>query len=190
MHLDGARLWNASIATGIPFHEYSKYFDSISLCLSKGLGAPVGSVLVGSHSFIEKARQYRKLFGGGWRQAGILAAAGIYAIDNIWPLMKQDHLNTQRLYQGVIRLGFESTLPETNIIFVNSTKLGLKWEEIIAKLDAVNLGNKNEDKRVLIEGSGFQARFVLHHQISAEGVDFLLSLLDQVVSKSSKKSKL
>lgn len=85
MHLDGARLWNACEASGLPMKEYTQYFDSVSLCLSKGLGAPVGSVLVGDSLFISKAKQYRKIFGGGWRQAGILAAAGIYAIDHHWP---------------------------------------------------------------------------------------------------------
>ncbi len=85
MHLDGARLWNACAATGLQLSDYTQYFDSVSLCLSKGLGAPVGTVIAGKKSFIAKARQYRKLFGGGWRQAGVLAKCGLYAIEKNWP---------------------------------------------------------------------------------------------------------
>ncbi len=84
LHVDGARLWNACVASGLTLKEYANYFDSLSLCLSKGLGAPIGSIVVGNREFIDKARQYRKLLGGGWRQAGYLAAAGIYAIDHNW----------------------------------------------------------------------------------------------------------
>jgi len=116
LHLDGARLWNACAASGHSMSEYAQYFDSISLCLSKGLGAPVGSVLVGDQSFINKAKQYRKLFGGGWRQAGVLAAAGIYAIDHNWPKMTVDHENTKILHQGLVKLGFESEEPQNQYV--------------------------------------------------------------------------
>ena len=84
VHVDGARIWNACIETGITLEEYSSYFDSISLCFSKGLGAPIGSVLLGNTKLIQLAKQYRKSFGGGWRQAGMLAAACLYALDNNW----------------------------------------------------------------------------------------------------------
>ncbi|HTY07611.1 MAG TPA: threonine aldolase family protein, partial [Candidatus Edwardsbacteria bacterium] len=92
LHLDGARLWNASVATGIGLKEYAKHFDSVMLCFSKGLGCPVGSVLVGSHDFIERARRNRKMFGGGMRQAGILAAAGLYALQYNIKRLAEDHL--------------------------------------------------------------------------------------------------
>lgn len=91
MHLDGARLWNASVETGIPLHEYAKYFDSISVCFSKGLGAPIGSIIIGKQEFIEEARKYRKIFGGGMRQVGMLAAAALYAIDHNIERLKEDH---------------------------------------------------------------------------------------------------
>ncbi|HOQ48892.1 MAG TPA: threonine aldolase family protein, partial [Candidatus Kapabacteria bacterium] len=90
LHLDGARIWNAIVETGIDGTSYAKYFDTISVCLSKGLGAPVGSLLISSAEYIEKARHWRKILGGGMRQVGILAAAGLYALDNNLPRLKAD----------------------------------------------------------------------------------------------------
>ncbi len=95
MHLDGARLWNASIYSGVSLKEYSNSFDTISLCFSKGLGAPIGSILVGSDSDIKKALKWRKILGGGMRQVGLLAAACSYAIDNNFKLLEKDHINTK-----------------------------------------------------------------------------------------------
>ena len=97
LHMDGARIWNAMVATGISAQEYGALFNSISVCLSKGLGAPVGSVLTGSADFIRQARRIRKVFGGGMRQAGVLAAAGIYAIDNHINRMEIDHLRAKEV---------------------------------------------------------------------------------------------
>lgn len=91
MHLDGARLWNASVASGVSLKEYALYFDSLSVCFSKGLGAPIGSIIIGSEEFIQRARVYRKIFGGGMRQAGILAAAALYALDNNRDRLEEDH---------------------------------------------------------------------------------------------------
>jgi threonine aldolase len=91
LHLDGARLFNAAVSGNIPARDIAQYFDSVSVCLSKGLGAPVGSVLVGSHALIDKARRWRKVTGGGWRQAGLLAAAGIYALDHHVRRLADDH---------------------------------------------------------------------------------------------------
>lgn len=93
MHLDGARLWNACVASGIAPREYAAPFDTISVCLSKGLGAPVGSVMVGSRRHIEVARHFRKIWGGGWRQAGILAAAGLHALEHHIDRLAEDHAN-------------------------------------------------------------------------------------------------
>src|SRR6516225_1198839 len=91
MHLDGARLWNAIVATGIPAAEWGRHFDSVSVCFSKGLGAPVGSALAGSHDFITRARRIRKRFGGGMRQAGVIAAAALYALDHHIDRLAEDH---------------------------------------------------------------------------------------------------
>jgi threonine aldolase len=122
MHLDGARLWNASIASGIPPHEYSRFFDSVSVCLSKGLGAPAGSVVAGTAEFIAQARRLRKIFGGGMRQAGILAAAGIHALDHHLERLADDHANARRLAENLstidgVRIDLETV--QTNIVIMD-----------------------------------------------------------------------
>lgn len=124
MHLDGARLWNASAATDILENDYAKYFDTISVCFSKGLGAPIGSALAGSAEMIERARRFRKMFGGGMRQAGIIAAGAIFALDNNRNRLKEDHANAKRLAQGISNLKAIDIKPETvqtNILFFNTT---------------------------------------------------------------------
>lgn len=119
LHLDGARLWNAAAARGISEAEFAAPFDTVSVCLSKGLGAPVGSVLAGSSDAIERARQIRKMFGGGMRQVGILAAAGLYALEHERPRLAEDHQKARRLATAVAELaGFSIDLDsvETNIV--------------------------------------------------------------------------
>jgi threonine aldolase len=93
VHLDGARIWNAHVATGIPLTEYGRLADTLSVCLSKGLGAPIGSVVVGDFEFVQEARRTRKMFGGGMRQVGIIAAAGIYALEHNLKRLSEDHEN-------------------------------------------------------------------------------------------------
>jgi len=118
LHLDGARVFNALVATGDSASGYGKYFDGISVCLSKGLGAPVGSVLLGTKDMIRKARKVRKAFGGGMRQAGFLAAAGIYALDHNVHRLQQDHDHAKALAAALARTGYvKSIIPvETNIL--------------------------------------------------------------------------
>ena len=119
MHMDGARLWNASVASGIPEAEYAQFFDSVSVCFSKGLGAPVGSALAGSAEFIDRARRFMKQFGGGMRQAGIIAAGALYALENQRDRLAEDHENAKILAEGLSDIpGIEidvSTV-ETNIV--------------------------------------------------------------------------
>ncbi len=118
-HLDGARLWNASVASGIKVSEFTKYFDSVSVCLSKGLGAPVGSIISGSEEFIDKAFRVRKALGGGMRQVGILAAAGLYALENNIERLSEDHQKAKTLANYIVETGkFEliNKEVETNII--------------------------------------------------------------------------
>jgi threonine aldolase len=117
LHLDGARLWNAVVATGTPAPDWCEPFDSVAFCLSKGLGAPVGSLLCGSRDLIQRAHRARKRLGGGMRQAGILAAAGIYALEHHLERLADDHANAQRLAAGMERLGFRvDPPPETNMV--------------------------------------------------------------------------
>ena len=119
LHLDGARLWNASAASGPPEREYAALADTVWVALSKGLGAPVGSVLAGSEALIDEARFYRKMFGGGMRQSGILAAAGLYALDHHRPHLAEDHVKARRLAETIAELPAFSIAPktvETNIV--------------------------------------------------------------------------
>ena len=137
MHLDGARLWNASVATGIALKEYASLFDSVSLCFSKGLGAPVGSVIAGSEDFIRRAHYYRKVFGGGMRQAGILAAAAIYAIDHNFERLAEDHRRAHILAEAINELPpFVVNLRtvETNIVIMDTSIAGLSAPYVVEKL--------------------------------------------------------
>ncbi|MDE3073285.1 MAG: low-specificity L-threonine aldolase [Pseudomonadota bacterium] len=120
LHLDGARLFNAAVACGVPARAIARHFDSVSVCLSKGLGAPVGSVLVGSAALIDKARRWRKVAGGGWRQAGILAAAGQYALDHHVDRLADDHRRAAHL-AGRLReiAGVDLLGQHTNMVFID-----------------------------------------------------------------------
>ncbi|MDT3315021.1 low-specificity L-threonine aldolase [Pseudomonas sp. rhizo66] len=118
LHLDGARLYNAAVKLGVDAREITQYFDSVSVCLSKGLGAPVGSVLCGSEQLIGKARRLRKMVGGGMRQAGLLAAAGLYALDHNVERLADDHANAQLLADGLREAGFIVEPVQTNMVYV------------------------------------------------------------------------
>lgn len=126
LHLDGARFWNACIATGIPEAEYAEPFDTISVCFSKGLGAPVGSALVGSAEQIQRARRFRKLFGGGMRQAGIIAAGALYALQHQRQRLQEDHANAKRLANGLQHISGLTIDPadvHTNIVVFHTTDI-------------------------------------------------------------------
>jgi len=126
MHLDGARLWNASVATGRPESDFARYFDTVSVCFSKGLGAPVGSALAGSAEMIDRAKRFRKMLGGGMRQAGIIAAGALYAIDHHRERLADDHANAKRLAEGLGSLpgvDLDPAMVETNIVIVRVMSL-------------------------------------------------------------------
>ncbi|ROL72211.1 threonine aldolase [Pseudomonas chlororaphis] len=118
LHLDGARLYNAAVKLNVDAREITQHFDSVSVCLSKGLGAPVGSVLCGSPELIAKARRLRKMVGGGMRQAGILAAAGLYALDHQVQRLADDHANAQVLAEGLRDAGYQVEPVQTNMVYV------------------------------------------------------------------------
>jgi threonine aldolase len=136
VHLDGARLLNASIATGIEPASYGKLVDTVTLCLSKGLGCPLGALLSGSSSLMEKARRLKFLFGGAMRQAGIVAAAGLYALDNHVERLAEDHENARRLAEGLADAGLPARPEETesNIVFLDVAALGLTVDDGLAIL--------------------------------------------------------
>jgi threonine aldolase len=121
-HLDGARLYNAAVADGVAPRELARHFDSVSVCLSKGLGAPVGSVLLGSHALIESAKRWRKVAGGGMRQAGILAAACLHALDHHVERLADDHRRAQQLADGLRALGIDVAAQHTNMVFIDIPK--------------------------------------------------------------------
>ena len=163
MHLDGARLMNATVASDLQATEITQYFDSCTLCLSKGLGAPVGSVIAASEDFIGKAQRYRKMFGGGMRQAGILAAAGIYALENNVERLADDHFNAKLLAErisGAPGLRVEPSNVETNIIY-------LQLDPDEACVDAPGLAAAMSQRGVLALAMGrYGMRLVTHLDVS------------------------
>jgi threonine aldolase len=125
LHLDGARLWNAAIALGLPPAALAAPFDTVSVCLSKGLGAPLGSLVAGSAELVGKLRRVRKQLGGGMRQAGVVAAAGSFALDHHLARLAEDHANARRLATGLAALGFDvERSPETNIVMFRLAEPG------------------------------------------------------------------
>ncbi len=173
LHLDGARLMNALVENNIDIKEYASQFDSISLCLSKGLGAPVGSVLVGSKDFIYRSRRVRKVFGGGMRQAGILAAAGLYALKNNVERLKNDHLHAKHLETTLNGLSWvKGVVPvETNIV-VAILHDPDKLNSIIASLSENGVN-------AMPFGPGM-IRFVTHLDISSEHIDQTIEVLKMI----------
>ena len=160
-HLDGARLFNAVVKLECDVKDISQYFDSVSICLSKGLGAPVGSVLCGSKDFIKTARRWRKMLGGGMRQAGVIAAAGIYALENNIERLAQDHDNALLLGRGLAELDeldVDLDSLHTNMVFFRP-RSG----------DSMVLCDYLQEKNILVEAAK-QIRLVTHMQVSQEDV--------------------
>ncbi|HQR93529.1 MAG TPA: low-specificity L-threonine aldolase [Sediminibacterium sp.] len=171
LHLDGARIFNAIVAKNESAKWYGETFDTISVCLSKGLGAPVGSVLLGNHDFIQKARRVRKLFGGGMRQAGYLAAAGIYALENNVQRLEEDHRHTKMLETAIAKKDFVGDiLPvETNILIF----------EVKGRYTSPQLTAKLKDHGILaIAISPTQVRLVVHLNISPQEIQTTISLIE------------
>jgi len=173
MHLDGARVFNASVKLGVDVKEITRYFDTISCCLSKGLGAPVGSILCGSVETIKKARRWRKLLGGGMRQAGILAAGGIYALTHNIERLKDDHANAMELAKGLARInGIEvnAEIVQTNILFAD------------IKADMKKLCSFMKERGVIIDSSN-HLRLVTHLDISEEDIEETLKAFREFLVK-------
>lgn len=172
-HLDGARLWNAMVAKNETPTQYGETFDSISICLSKSLGCPVGSLLLGKKDFIKKARRIRKIFGGGMRQAGFLAAAGTYALKNNIDRLADDHLHARQIAEALVQKNFvKMVLPvETNII-IFELKDSLTASDLVAKLKEMD---------ILAYAISFnRVRFVLHLDIEREMVNQTIQTINQL----------
>ncbi|MDD5608130.1 MAG: GntG family PLP-dependent aldolase [Ignavibacterium sp.] len=172
-HLDGARIWNASVAAGIPVKEYASHFDSISCCLSKGLGAPVGSIIAGSKDFIKEAYRIRKAWGGGMRQAGIIAAAGLYALQNNIDRLKDDHEKAKFLAERINanpNLEIDLKAVQTNILLFHPKNISV--EEGI---------KKSKDKGLLLSiGKVDLIRAIAHLDVSFDDVKKAADIIDEV----------
>ena len=176
LHLDGARMFNACAAAGYRPEQLAAPFDTVSFCLSKGLGAPVGSMVVASRELIRRALRIRKRLGGGWRQAGILAAAGLYALEHNLPRLAQDHERARRLALGLAELAGVSLDPEqveTNIVIFDITPSGLEPAEAARRLAEMGLG--------VIPFGPSQLRAVTHLQISDQDIERALQVLSRVL---------
>ena len=165
-HLDGARLFNAAVASGLPAREIARHFDSVSVCFSKGLGTPAGSALCGSRALIASAHRWRKMAGGGMRQSGVLAAAALHALDHHVQRLAVDHANARRLADGLRGLpGVSVTAPQTNIVFVD-----------LVPEKAAGAVERLRQRGVLATGL-YRLRLVTHLDVSAGDIDRAVQVL-------------
>ncbi len=175
VHVDGARIFNAAVGLGVDVKVFAEHCDSLMFCLSKGLAAPVGSLLVGTQEFIERARRYRKALGGGMRQAGILAAAGLVALDSI-DRLAEDHANARRLAEGLSQLpGLRVALEkvQTNIVVI----------EVIGRHSAADVVRLLSERGIRCGASGpTTIRMVTHKDVCAKDIEYALQVVKEVVA--------
>ncbi|ACM23118.1 L-allo-threonine aldolase [Thermotoga neapolitana DSM 4359] len=179
VHVDGARIFNASVATGIPAKEYARYADSVMFCLSKGLCAPVGSVVVGDSEFIKRARKARKMLGGGMRQAGVLAAAGIIALTKMVDRLKEDHENARFLAMKLREIGYQVNPEdvETNMVILRTDNLRVNASVFLKEL---------EENGVLASSlSDTEIRLVTHKDVSRSQIEDALNVFEKLFRKLS-----
>lgn len=181
LHLDGARLWNACIATGITEADYAKPFDTVSVCFSKGLGAPVGSALVGSMEAMQRARRFRKLFGGGMRQAGIIAAGALYALQHHRQRLQEDHANARRLAEGLQQIegiAIDPAAVQTNMVVFQT------------ELSAPVLADRLTKQGVAVFAVGPHAiRAVTHLMVTTQQIDQALEIIATVLASTPMETK-
>jgi threonine aldolase len=170
-HLDGARLFNAAVASGVAPREITRHFDSVSVCFSKGLGTPAGSALCGSREFIAKAHRWRKMAGGGMRQAGVLAAAALHALDHHVERLAEDHANARLLAEGLQALpGVSVAMPQSNMVFVDLA--AGQPSDTVARL---------RERGVLVTGL-YKLRLVTHLDVHREDIERAIVVLREVLS--------
>jgi threonine aldolase len=181
VHLDGARIFNASVALNDPVANISRKCDSVMFCLSKGLGAPVGSMVVGSQAFIDKARVYRKMFGGGMRQAGVLAAAGLVALRNSPSRLHIDHENARFLAEDIAQipqLSIDAAKVQTNIVICDCSKTGKTAVEFCEELYPHGIWAQDTALH--------SVRFVTHFDVNRAGIESALPIIRQVAANTKK----
>ena len=179
MHLDGARIWNAHVASGVSFLEYGKYFDTVSVCFSKGLGAPVGSVMLSNKEQNVSARQWRKRYGAGMRQIGMLAAAAHYALDNNIERLSEDHKHAQSLAQAVHAVADHVVNPvevETNIVILNLSGLLTDAADLSAALKDAGILSSSVGPKIL--------RLVTHLDVNDEDIAKVNSVLPELIERA------
>jgi len=179
MHLDGARIWNAHIATGVALKEYGKYFDTLSVCLSKGLGAPIGSLMISTSDRISKARQWRKRYGGGMRQVGIMAAAGHYALENNLKLLKTDHVRAKAIAEAIASVApsvIDPKTVETNIVGLDLSSMKITAFELAAQL---------KEHGILTGPLGSKyLRLVTHYDLDESDINLVKQVLPEVLKRA------
>ena len=177
VYMDGARIFNASVASGVPVAEYRSHTDGMMFAFSKALGAPVGSMVVGSEAYIARARRYRKLYGGGMRQVGVLAAACLVALDTMIDRLPEDHANARRLAGGIAALREGAVVPElveTNIVMVRTEPLGFTPEGFVEEM-------ARRGVRFFTFGTG-AVRMVTHKDVSAEDIELALERMAEALA--------
>ena len=178
LHMDGARIFNASVALDVDVRELTKQVDSLAFCLSKGLSAPIGSLVVGSREFVDSARRYRKMLGGGMRQAGIIAAAGIVALEKMISRLRDDHENARALAKGlshVSGISLDMRTVQTNIVVYDVSGLSMTGSEWVKRLKQQGiLAGAQEHGRV---------RMVTHYGVEKKDIDFTLEIVDKITRK-------
>ena len=185
IHLDGARIWNAITKLKIKPDEISKYVDSMTVCLSKGLGAPIGSVLIGSREFIQNARKIRKALGGGMRQVGILAAAGLFALDEFEKdenMIEKDHQRMTFLATSLLNAkAFRFDMPDTNILFMEILLYDQKWK---TTLISSKISEMFIEKGILVSAwSPLKLRFVVHRNITDNNIQKIISSVHEISNR-------
>ncbi|MFH1144807.1 MAG: low-specificity L-threonine aldolase [Candidatus Eisenbacteria bacterium] len=177
MHLDGARLMNASIASGVAPREFARHFDTVGICFSKGLGAPVGSAIAGSREHIKRAHRFRKMFGGGMRQAGIIAAGALYALEHNIERLAEDHANAKRLGHALAELPgitIDPAAVETNIVYF----------EVAPPTSAAEICRALREEQVwMLPVAPQRVRAVTHLDVSGEDIDYAIGALRKILNR-------
>jgi threonine aldolase len=176
LHLDGARLFNAAVALGVPADEIARHADTVTICLSKGLGCPLGAIVAGSHDLMRRARRYKHLFGGAMRQAGIVAAAGVYALEHHIDRLADDHARAKRLAEGFAAAGLpvEPDDVETNFVQVDLAPLGLSQADALERLHQAGVGLSGTVHRTRL-------RAVTHLDVDDDDIERAIEIAPQAL---------
>jgi threonine aldolase len=182
VHMDGARIFNAAVAQSLDVREFTRFVNTLMFCLSKGLSAPIGSLVVGDGELVDRARRYRKMLGGGMRQAGVIAAAGVIAIEKMVDRLKDDHANAKLLARGLSRIegiSLDLSHVHTNIVLYDVSGLGVNAREWVAKMSEHGIKAGAQE--------GGRVRMVTHRGIEKEDIEYTLSVAENVAKQIKEK---